>query len=56
MSFNQNILEIDAKAEIDRIVQTLRDCVVKVMHKRGAVLGSAVGLILLDISSVRTRV
>lgn len=44
MSFNQNILEIDAKAEIDRIVQTLRDCVVKVMHKRGAVLGVSGGV------------
>lgn len=44
MSFNQNVLEINAKAEIDRIVQTLRDCVVKVMHKRGAVLGISGGV------------
>ena len=44
MSFHQNILNLDAKAETERIVQTLRDSVLKNMHKRGAVLGISGGV------------
>ncbi|NTU74630.1 MAG: hypothetical protein HGA86_00715, partial [Anaerolineaceae bacterium] len=52
MSFHKNILDIDAEAETKRIVQILRDNVGKVMHRRGAVIGT---LLLLMAASAAAQ-
>ncbi len=44
MKFHRNILAIDASAETERIIQTLRNSVGREMHRRGAVLGISGGI------------
>jgi NAD+ synthase len=44
MKFNRNILEIDAEAEVNRIAQCVREQVMGVLRRRGAIVGISGGI------------